>query len=209
MNVFTVPANPSLIFGSAPVNAADITRLKNMGVTHVLDLRLERPDQSQRYSGTGIIYRREPMEDFEQIRPETTRLQPAEHYVRGVTFIRDALAHGGKVYIHCAAGLQRSPSMVYAALRASGMSADEAWDAVRAARSSVKHVYIPGAEAAVPQLPRIGTAPAPIPMRPEVPLSPLPQQQSAVSRWIPVALVAVGAIAIIASLKPSRGMARA
>ena len=50
-----------------------------------------------------------------------------EHLQEGVVFIRDVLAAGGKVYIHCAGGVGRAPTMAAAYLMAEdGLSLDEA-----------------------------------------------------------------------------------
>lgn len=140
---------PMLGFGSEPVGEADARRLALMRVTDVLDLRAEAPDQSAIYAPLGIHYLRVPMID-------DGRRQPVSAYVEGVTFVRNALARGGKAYVHCAAGLYRSPSMIYAVLRSMGYSPTEAWDKIIQARPSAKRQYIAGAEAAVPYLPRHG-----------------------------------------------------
>ncbi len=49
-----------------------------------------------------------------------------EHLDRGVAFIREIVATGGKVYIHCGAGVGRAPSMAAAYLMAEGDSLREA-----------------------------------------------------------------------------------
>lgn len=49
-----------------------------------------------------------------------------EHLDQGVTFIREAIAAGSSVYIHCGAGVGRAPSMAAAYLMAEGDNLNEA-----------------------------------------------------------------------------------
>lgn len=145
---------PRLAVGSAPQTVSDAQRLKVLGVTDVLDLRLHPVDNGETvtggeiYDGTGIRYHSTPMRD-------NGEQKSVAQYVDAVTFVRDALAQAGtKVFIHCAAGEYRSPSTVYAVLRAMGYDPTAAWSAI----TSVRHVYDqykPGAEASVPSLPRV------------------------------------------------------
>lgn len=138
-----VTANVAL--GSAPTSS-DIPRMQADGITDVLDLRSE-ADSTAMYAGTGINYHRVPMID-------DGRRQPASAYQQGVQIIYNALANpNGKILIHCAAGEYRSPSMVYAYLRSTGMTADQAWSTIVAARPVVHDQYVSSAEAAVPSLP--------------------------------------------------------
>ena len=56
------------------------------------------------------------------------------HLNQGVDFIRSVIAEGGKVYIHCGAGVGRAPSLAAAYLVAEGRSLAEALALIRAAR---------------------------------------------------------------------------
>jgi predicted protein tyrosine phosphatase len=49
-----------------------------------------------------------------------------EHLDQGVAFIQEVISAGGKVYIHCGAGVGRAPSMAAAYLMAEGDSLNEA-----------------------------------------------------------------------------------
>lgn len=135
----------NVALGSAPT-ASDIPRMQSDGITDVLDLRAE-ADSTAMYAGTGINYHRVPMID-------DGRRQPASAYQQGVQIIYNALANpNGRIEINCAAGQYRSPSMVYAYLRSTGMPPDQAWSTIVAARPSVQNQYVSSAEAAVPVLP--------------------------------------------------------
>ena len=58
-----------------------------------------------------------------------------DHFESCVAFIREAISGGGGVYVHCFAGISRSPSMVAAYLIAEhGMSALVALDFIKARR---------------------------------------------------------------------------
>jgi hypothetical protein len=77
----------------------------------------------------------------------------AEHLQKGITFIRERIADGGKVYIHCTAGVGRAPSMAAAYLVAEGYTLDEALDLIRQARPFIKPV--PGQMEALKEFERI------------------------------------------------------
>lgn len=56
------------------------------------------------------------------------------HLAQGIAFIESALDSGGKVYIHCSAGVGRAPTMAAAYLIRRGYGADDALDLIRSAR---------------------------------------------------------------------------
>lgn len=57
-----------------------------------------------------------------------------EHLEKGVAFIREVIQAGGKVYIHCGAGVGRAPSMAAAYLMSEGYSLEEALALIRKPR---------------------------------------------------------------------------
>ncbi len=57
-----------------------------------------------------------------------------DHLHKGVVFIREHISAGDKVYIHCAGGIGRAPTMAAAYLVATGCSVNEALTAIRAVR---------------------------------------------------------------------------
>ena len=61
-----------------------------------------------------------------------------EHLDQGVAFIREIIQSGGKVYIHCGAGVGRAPSMAAAYLMAEGRSLEEALALIRKVRPFIK-----------------------------------------------------------------------
>ena len=56
------------------------------------------------------------------------------HLAKGIAFIESAIGSGGKVYIHCSAGVGRAPTMAAAYLIRRGYGADDALDLIRSAR---------------------------------------------------------------------------
>ena len=56
------------------------------------------------------------------------------HLAQGIAFIESAIGSGGKVYIHCSAGVGRAPTMAAAYLIRRGYDVDEALDLIRSAR---------------------------------------------------------------------------
>lgn len=142
---------PQVALGSAP-SPSWLSQMRAQGITDVLDLRGEplqgeTGPQPEMYVGTGIAYHYIPMRDRGGV-------EPVSVYQQGVQIIEDALSHpNGKILVHCAAGEYRSPSMVYAYLRATGLSPTDAWNMIVAARPIVNDQYRQYAEAAVPYLP--------------------------------------------------------
>ncbi|CAL8464986.1 g4521 [Coccomyxa elongata] len=61
-----------------------------------------------------------------------------DHFPKGISFIRSALAESGMLYVHCAAGVSRSATMVSAYLMATeGLTPEQAISAIKKARPIV------------------------------------------------------------------------
>lgn len=134
-----------LAFGPEP-ERTDVASLRAHGITDVIDLRGEphaheapNPDW---YDGSGIAYHYVPMLD-------RGGDEPPEPYWQGLDLVRATVRKHGKAAIHCAAGISRSPSMVYAVLRDRGLDPDEAWGTITRVRPSVDAQYVASAERAV------------------------------------------------------------
>ena len=57
-----------------------------------------------------------------------------EHLQQGVAFIKELVANGEKVYIHCAGGIGRAPTMAAAYFISQGMSLNEALTLIKKTR---------------------------------------------------------------------------
>lgn len=124
---------------------SDVLETVANGITHVLDLRAE-VDDTQRWVTLApqVVYLRAPAEDDGEEKP-------VEWFAKGIQFIDNAIALGGKVLVHCAEGLCRAPSMAYAWLLWTGMPWNEAWDLIKDKRD-VGVRYADDAEWAVSEL---------------------------------------------------------
>lgn len=125
---------PHLFVGVCPKSPAEIDWLKDgLGVTAVLNLQTDEdfgywginwPKLEAAYRASGVELRRVPVMDFN--RDELRRRLPA-----CVQALDELLRAGHTTYIHCSAGMNRSPSTVVAYLHwIRGMGLDEAVDFV-------------------------------------------------------------------------------
>jgi len=129
---------PRLSVGTCPISAADTRALQQCGVTAVLNLQTDRdlvdwginwPAISALYQAVGIEVRRVPIRDFD----------PADlqaNLVQAVAALEELLSAGHTVYVHCNAGINRSPTTVVAYLHwVEKLSLDEAVEHVMHCRS--------------------------------------------------------------------------
>lgn len=94
---------PGLLLGALPF-ASDVSKLANAGVTAVLNTCEEYRGPVSEYQKFGILQTRVPTVDFTH--PTLADVE------KGVEFIENQLARGGKVYVHCKAGRGRSATIV-------------------------------------------------------------------------------------------------
>lgn len=129
---------PRIAVGSAPYARADVGYMRSMGITHVLSC--ESSDTAGLYEGTGIAYLHCPTDDDGAPKGE-------EWFMRGVRFgVYSLMELGTKLLVHCAAGVNRSPGMAYAILRARGLPAKKAAEAVLVHRRVAQPRYFADAD---------------------------------------------------------------
>lgn len=137
---------PQVLVGTYPENAADVESLgRDHQVTAVLNLQSEEdfarlgcdwPCLEEAYRRLNIEVRRVPVRDF-----DTADL--TLHLTECVQALADLLERGHAVYVHCSAGLGRSPSVVIAYLHwIEGLDLFEAIE-----RISQCHPCVPNEEA--------------------------------------------------------------
>ncbi len=103
-----------------------VVELKDAGITHVLDVRLECNDAAI-WSESGVDYRWDGVDDSGQ------RI-PFAWFDGVVAYAGKAIAAGGCVLTHCHMGINRGPSAGYAVLLDQGWDPVEAIEAIRGAR---------------------------------------------------------------------------
>ncbi|HEX8969322.1 MAG TPA: dual specificity protein phosphatase [Chloroflexota bacterium] len=116
---------PQLAVGGA-FKTRQIKRLRQRGITAVVDCRLEAQDNVDALKQAGIEFLHLPTLDrhgftFEQMR-------------QGVEWVLAHLEGGGRAFLHCEHGVGRGPLMTCAVLVGQGYGAPEALRMVRAAR---------------------------------------------------------------------------
>jgi len=102
--------------------------LQARGVTASINMRSEFDDVA-----AGIAPSRHLRLVVEDNTPPTL-----DQLKRGVDFISEEIERGGKVYIHCAAGIGRAPTMAAAYLVSNGLTPAEAWAKIKGVRPFVR-----------------------------------------------------------------------
>jgi protein tyrosine phosphatase (PTP) superfamily phosphohydrolase (DUF442 family) len=104
-------------------------KLAQLGIRGVVNMRIEADDAVR-----GLC-----LDEYCYL-PTIDDDAPTLDYLRqGVAFIHKVVAGGGKVYIHCAGGIGRAPSMAAAYFVAHGFSLDEA---IRLIQKTRPFIYI-------------------------------------------------------------------
>ncbi len=102
--------------------------MASWGISAVVNLRLEYDDQKAGIAPERYLY----LPTADDGAPALKQLQ------EGTRFIQDEISSGGKVYIHCGAGVGRAATMAAAYLVATGLTPDEAWKKIRAVRPFIR-----------------------------------------------------------------------
>lgn len=102
--------------------------LEERGITAVVNMRKEFDDRAEGIAPGRYLHL-----------PTIDNTAPTlEHLRKGVEFIRRELQEGGRVYIHCEAGVGRAPTMAAAYLTAEGWRPAAAWEHLRSRRPFVR-----------------------------------------------------------------------
>lgn len=146
--------------GGAITSAADVDYLVHLGITADVDCRLEFDDQSliSDYY-THLPNAAQALRDSPEIAylyngvADNGQPKPVDWFTKTWTFAEPILKSGGVVLCHCAAGVNRGPSMCYFLMRAYGdMSPDDAYALIHAKRPIVEVAYRHDADAAITAL---------------------------------------------------------
>jgi predicted protein tyrosine phosphatase len=105
-----------------------LARMKEQGITAVVNMREESDDGAR---GVNL--------DDNLWLPTTDDTAPSlEDLQRGVAFIQRHVEAGQGVYIHCASGVGRAPTMAAAYLVQTGATPEAAWRQIRQARPFIR-----------------------------------------------------------------------
>ena len=102
--------------------------LTRYGITAVVNLRREYDDLE-----SGIS-----LEKYLHIKLEDNTAPSLDHLESGVVFIQSEIARGGKVFVHCAGGVGRAPTLAAAYLVSTGISSSEAWTTIQRVRPFIR-----------------------------------------------------------------------
>lgn len=119
---------PWLLIGPV-LHPSDYRQLASFDVTHVVDLRAEDIDDSERLGEAGIVWHHLPIED--RMAPTVDSLGSLLQWLNDA---RDSAGDRMTLYVHCQGGVGRTPTVATALLMATGFSLPDAMRLVRAAR---------------------------------------------------------------------------
>jgi protein-tyrosine phosphatase len=132
---------PQIAVGGGIWNAENMAEVARAGVTHVIDMQIEFDDTAlAKPHGIEVLWNAVD-DDF--------RPQVPEIFQRGIAFAQAALdGDGGKLFIHCAAGVHRAPMMTLALLCSMGWELEKAIELIEAKRPVVDFpdVYVNSVE---------------------------------------------------------------
>ena len=132
---------PRIAVGGGIWNAENMAEVARAGITHVIDMQIEFDDTALAAPyGIEVLWNAVD-DDFQR--------KPPEVFQRGVEFAERALDEpGGKLFIHCAAGVHRAPMMTLALLCSMGWELGKAMELIEAKRPVVDFpdVYVNSVE---------------------------------------------------------------
>jgi protein-tyrosine phosphatase len=123
-------------------NADNMAAVSRAGITHIINMQIEFPDDTPLAAPHGIVVCWNPVDDdFEPKSPEV--------FEKGVEFALAALKKPeAKLFIHCAAGVHRAPMMALALLGVKGWTLEDAMDFIETRRPAADFadVYVRSVE---------------------------------------------------------------
>ncbi|OIJ91692.1 protein-tyrosine phosphatase family protein [Streptomyces colonosanans] len=140
------PVTSWLLLGAAPDSTRAVDELLGLGVTHVLDCRTPRPMPPPAAICSGLVWCSAPTEDDGASRG-------TDWYSACLAFAeRAAREENARLYVHCAAGVNRSPAAAYTILRSRGWTASAARSRILACRAQARPRYFEDAEQCLVEL---------------------------------------------------------
>ncbi len=102
--------------------------IRHWGVNGVVNMRSEFDDRSLGVDIPHYLH----LSTIDDDAPSLEALR------QGVAFIHEVISAGGKVYVHCGAGVGRAPTMAAAYLISTGLKPEEAWQKIRSVRKFIR-----------------------------------------------------------------------
>ena len=118
---------PNLYVGGQQ-RAHGLDRMRRHGITAVVNMREESDDAAREVTLDHNLW----LPTTDDTAPKPADLQ------RGADFIAEQIEAGRGVYIHCASGVGRAPTMAAAYLVAEGATPEAAWATIRAGRPFIR-----------------------------------------------------------------------
>jgi protein-tyrosine phosphatase len=118
---------PLLYVGGQP-RRWGLERMRRLGIAAIVNMR-EEADDARR----GVV-----LDDYLWLPTTDDRPPTLAMLARGVAFVAAHIAAGRGVYIHCAAGVGRAPTLAAAYLVSTGMTPALAWDSIRRVRPFIR-----------------------------------------------------------------------
>lgn len=132
--------------GAEVSSQTHLDELRALGITHIINGRSEFNDAQVFKKDSGFCYLWNGVDD-------DGLTKPVEWFKKAIDFALPALAlPNTKIYAHCAAGVNRGPSLAYAILRAQGLDAKLAMNLIKTNRPIAFVGYSKDADAAIKTL---------------------------------------------------------
>lgn len=115
------------LFLGGQYNLTGLKKLKAIGVTAIINMRMHSIYQAAQYEGFNYLHL-----------PTIDNTAPLlQDLIKGAAFAHDEIKNGGKVYIHCRQGLGRGPTMAIAYLLKMGATYEDAFATVKKTRTFI------------------------------------------------------------------------
>ncbi len=116
--------SPQLFLGGQHYYKQGYAAMRRRGITAIVNMRRQHSDVAKGIAGERHL----------QLATTDNTPPSVQDLTRGAIFIRDEIERGGKVYIHCAVGCGRAPTMAAAYLISAGHTPASALERIRQTR---------------------------------------------------------------------------